>query len=270
MKTGLFILLSVTYFLSSAAYLLYLIKRTGSFLLLGKRLLLCAFILQTVQLVGHAIAFGRVPVISLVEGFAFVGWVAVGLYFLLLFKYRIEVLGVLVAFLGFAFWSLSGFFKHVITPQDKVVLDVWLYLHSVLIFASYAVFAIAFISSILYLIEEKALKRHNPRMPFAVLPSLEDFDRINYRMVLLGFPLLTIGIAAGAVWAKQAKGDFFLRDPKVIWSLLTWAVYAASFHLKLRRGFCGRKLALLCIAGFGFVIFTFVGAGLAFRSFHLF
>lgn len=266
----LFVLLSLVYFVSSAAYFLYLMKRKGSFLLFGKRLLLCAFLLQTIQLIGHTIALGRMPVISLVEGFAFVGWAVVGLYFLLLFKYRIEVLGVLVAFLGFILWSLSGFLKHAIAPQDKVVLDIWLYLHSVLIFVSYAVFAIAFISGILYLIEEKALKKHNPRMPFAVLPSLEDFDRINYRMILLGFPLLTIGIVAGAVWAKQARGDFFLRDPKVIWSMLTWAVYAVSFHLKLTKGFCGRKLALLCVAGFAFVIVTFIGAGLAFRSFHLF
>jgi cytochrome c-type biogenesis protein CcsB len=79
-----------------------------------------------------------------------------------------------------------------------------------------------------------------------------ELDNLSYRILGLGFPLLTIGILSGAVWANEAWGSYWSWDPKETWALLTWLVFAIYLHTRISKGWEGKKPAL--IASFGFVV----------------
>ena len=88
------------------------------------------------------------------------------------------------------------------------------------------------------------------------MPSLDLLDDVTYRMIAIGWPLLTGGIITGAVWANSAWGTYWSWDPKETWSLITWVVYLVLLHLRT-IGWRGRKMAFLSIIGFLFVLVSF-------------
>ncbi|MGL5034563.1 MAG: c-type cytochrome biogenesis protein CcsB [Microcystaceae cyanobacterium] len=99
--------------------------------------------------------------------------------------------------------------------------------------------------------------------------SLADtLDNISYRIIGLGFPLLTIGIIAGAVWANEAWGSYWSWDPKETWALITWLVFAAYLHSRITKGWQGRKPAILAASGFMVVWVCYLGVNLLGKGLH--
>jgi cytochrome c-type biogenesis protein CcsB len=92
-----------------------------------------------------------------------------------------------------------------------------------------------------------------------LLPSADALDRITYKTVCLAFPLLTLMIASGAYWANQTWGSYWSWDPKETWAAITWLVYAGYLHMRITRGWRGRRAAYFAILGFAVVMFTFFG-----------
>ena len=66
-------------------------------------------------------------------------------------------------------------------------------------------------------------------------------------------------IATGAYWANRTWGSYWSWDPKETWAAITWLVYAGYLHMRITRGWRGRRAAYFAILGFGVVIFTFLG-----------
>jgi ABC-type transport system involved in cytochrome c biogenesis permease subunit len=91
------------------------------------------------------------------------------------------------------------------------------------------------------------------------LPDADTLDRITYKTICIAFPLLTLMIAAGAYWANRAWGSYWNWDPKETWAAITWLVYAGYLHMRITRGWRGRRAAYFAILGFGVVMFTFFG-----------
>lgn len=110
----------------------------------------------------------------------------------------------------------------------------------------------------------------------ATLPTLspqrlslaDTLDNISYRVIGLGFPLLTIGIIAGAVWANEAWGSYWSWDPKETWALITWLVFAAYLHARITRGWQGRRPAILAATGFVVVWICYLGVNLLGKGLH--
>ncbi|MGD1900998.1 MAG: c-type cytochrome biogenesis protein CcsB [Geitlerinemataceae cyanobacterium] len=99
--------------------------------------------------------------------------------------------------------------------------------------------------------------------------SLADtLDNISYRIIGLGFPLLTIGIISGAVWANEAWGTYWSWDPKETWALITWLVFAAYLHARITRGWQGRRPAILATAGLAVVWVCYLGVNLLGKGLH--
>ncbi len=99
--------------------------------------------------------------------------------------------------------------------------------------------------------------------------SLADtLDNLSYRIIGLGFPLLTIGIIAGAVWANEAWGSYWSWDPKETWALITWLVFAAYLHARITRGWQGRRPAILAASGFTVVWICYLGVNLLGKGLH--
>ncbi len=100
------------------------------------------------------------------------------------------------------------------------------------------------------------------------LTLADTLDNISYRMIGLGFPLLTIGIIAGAVWANEAWGSYWSWDPKETWALITWLVFAAYLHARITKGWQGRKPAILAATGFIVVWVCYLGVNLLGKGLH--
>ncbi|HHP7245878.1 MAG TPA: c-type cytochrome biogenesis protein CcsB [Elainellaceae cyanobacterium] len=100
------------------------------------------------------------------------------------------------------------------------------------------------------------------------LTLADTLDNVSYRIIGLGFPLLTIGIIAGAVWANEAWGSYWSWDPKETWALITWLVFAAYLHARITRGWQGRRPAILAASGFVVIWVCYLGVNLLGKGLH--
>jgi len=96
----------------------------------------------------------------------------------------------------------------------------------------------------------------------------QTLDNLSYRVIGLGFPLLTIGIIAGAVWANDAWGSYWSWDPKETWALITWLVFAAYLHARITKGWQGRRPAIIASTGFVVVWICYLGVNLLGKGLH--
>jgi cytochrome c-type biogenesis protein CcsB len=102
----------------------------------------------------------------------------------------------------------------------------------------------------------------------AMFPSVKVLDDINYKAIMVGFPMLTLGIITGAAWANYAWGTYWSWDPKETWSLIVWFIYAAFLHARFTRGWVGRRAAWLSILGFAATVFCYLGVNLLLSGLH--
>ena len=100
------------------------------------------------------------------------------------------------------------------------------------------------------------------------LTLLETLDNLSYRIIGLGFPLLTTGIVAGAVWANEAWGAYWSWDPKETWALITWFVFAAYLHARITKSWHGKRPAILASIGFVVVWICYLGVNFLGKGLH--
>jgi cytochrome c-type biogenesis protein CcsB len=213
---------------------------------------------------GHLIH--RVPLSSLYEatttGLAFV------IFFALLFEliYRMKIVGLTSALLAFIYyrWLLSSdtFGNDAIEPLRAVLNSYWLDYHVTCMILSYGAFTVAFGMAVLHLV-----KCHLPRL-MGWAPPAEQLDLYSHRAIQVGWPLLGIGVVLGAVWADTAWGRMWSWDPKETWALITWLVYTAYLHVRLVSGWRGAIMSWASIAGYGCVMFTYLGVNFVLSGLH--
>ena len=143
-------------------------------------------------------------------------------------------------------------------------------LHALIIFASYGAFFLALLTGMLFLLQERRIKRKDPCVLRAPLLPLELLDRVNLYAVVAGFTLFSIGMLQGSRLARLEWGAYFSGDPKELWSLITWAAYGVVLGLRLTRGLRGRRVVFLSVLSFALVLVTFIGAGHLMGSRHAF
>ena len=163
----------------------------------------------------------------------------------------------------------------------------WLMMHVTVMILSYAallcgsIFSMAFL--LLNFLEKRTLQnkqvvtrldiqKENPvEANSSLLPPLslsEKLDNYSYRVLALGFPLLTVGILSGAVWANQAWGSYWSWDPKESWALITWLIFAIYLHARITKGWSGEKPAIIASLGFFVVWFCYLGVNLLGTGLH--
>ena len=96
----------------------------------------------------------------------------------------------------------------------------------------------------------------------------KSLDNLSYRTLGIGFPLLTIGILSGAVWANEAWGSYWSWDPKETWALITWVIFAIYFHTRITKGWEGKKPAMIATGGFFIVWICYLGVNLVGKGLH--
>ena len=140
--------------------------------------------------------------------------------------------------------------------------------HMICSLLSYAAFLVAFVSGVLFLLQERQLKSKRMGVLFQQLPSLGALDRINFLAISVGFGLLSVGMALGFVGSRVLLGRWWAGGSKENLTLLLWGSYLVLWIVRLRSTLRGRRVALLSILGFTLVLFTFVGASWVMPSWH--
>ncbi len=225
-----------------------------------------SMVIRTV--ISYRMGWGHAPFTNLYESMVFFSWSIVIIYLLIEWKYKNRTIGAFVmpfAFIALAYTTIGPGIRTQIEPLVPALQSNWLIAHVITCFLGYAAFAVSCGVSVMYLIKARAQERGGD---IAFLPDLRVLDDLNYKAVMIGFPLLTLGIITGAAWANYAWGSYWTWDPKETWSLITWLIYAAFLHARFTRGWRGKKTAVLSIIGFTAVLFTYLGVNLLISGLH--
>ncbi len=270
MSTLLFELALTFYFAASIISVIEIVKGSKG---LSKLVFLTAafgFALHSANIIVRYIDAGYLPIAGMHQASSFFAWCILLIFFFLEYRYKIGIMGSFIMPIVFLLALSSSMFPREILPLSPVLKSFWFNIHISIAFLGYASFAIAFGVGIMYLLQEHYLKAKHLGGLFKRLPSLQVLDEINYRLITIGFPLLTIAIITGALWAESAWGTYWRWDPKETWSLITWFIYALVLHARLTAGWRGSRAAILSIIGFLSVLFTFYGVNLLLKSLHKF
>ncbi len=249
---------------------------------LVKSLTIIANIFLALQLISRWILSSHFPISNLFESLCFLSWGLILAQLILEREYQTPIIStlsipIILLTLGFACFVL---------PEDlrsssnlvPALRSSWLVMHVSVVMLSYASLIIGscLSASVLLIDNNQALQirsnsvgiggykisNHLPNneiiKPYK-FTHLEKLDTLSYRSILVGFVLLTLGLVSGAVWANEAWGTWWSWDPKETWAFISWLFYAAYLHMRISKGWQGRKPALLATSGFFIVLICYLG-----------
>jgi len=270
METILFEIALIFYFAATIVAIVLLfksVKITSRIMLL---LVVIGFASHTANIIYRYVAGGHIPITNFHEATSFFSWCIVLIFFILQFRYRISLLCAFIMPIVLVLMFSSSMLPKEIKPLSPVLQSYWLGIHTVVAFLGNAAFALASGIGTMYLVQEHYVKSKHLGGLFGRLPSLQTLDELNYRLITLGFPLLTLAIITGALWAESAWGSYWRWDTREVWSLITWFIYAIVLHARLTAGWRGRRAAILSILGFITILAAFFGIKLLRKGIHVF
>ncbi len=229
-------------------------------------LTLLSFAVITAYLVARGIDAGRLPLSNQFEFAASFGW-GIALFCVIMYL-RIKQGWVLTAGLPTSFLALSyaAFLPREIGELMPALRSAWFGLHIGAAVFSYSAFAMAGAVGIKYLIDEGKNTKLEAQAEHTA--QLAQLDYFSYRLIAVGFLMLTVVILSGCVWAEQAWSTFWSWDPKETWALITWIIYALYLHQRMRKNWQGKRMAWFAIIAVVAVIFTFVGVNTLMSGLH--
>jgi len=224
------------------------------FSLWSRHLIYAGLLLQVLYMALRGIDLGRLPLVGAHDTVAFLSLsiVVFSIPFRVVLKgnSRFHVCTVILCLLLTIF---SLFSRPYNMPLPAVLRTFWFEMHVVVAFLSYALFAVSAMLGYVYLKEGAGM-----------------LDGMQYRAVLIGYCLFTLSIIFGGIWAYLAWGTYWLWTPKELWTSILWLFYGFYLHARLRQWWTGRPMAILSIAGFAIVMFTYLGVSLLMKSSHSF
>lgn len=256
--------------ISSGGFIVYIVKQHKPVYQWSYRILLAGFIVLTLFLGILTYDLGAAPALTLKSALAFFSWTIIGAYLVLQLKFRLMVLGSFAAPFAACLMIASSALPGMEVTVNPMFRSFWLTTHIASSFMGNGMFAVAFVAAVMYLLQERQIKQKRLGSFYSRLPSLATLDAVNHYSLIYGFPLLTLGMITGAVYAQYALGSYWRWDPKEVWSLITWLFYATLLHERLTVGWRGRRAAIMSIFAFILLLFTFIGANLWLSEYHSF
>ncbi len=265
-------------FLFAISFIIYGVSSVGFFINMltmrkdakewALRAIIAATFFHGASIILRAVKGGYAPFVGLEETLSFMAFCLACLYVFLELRYELKSIGCFVCPIILIAMTGAYIVPSSVSPLPPALQSLWLPVHASICLMSYAVFALAFSISLMYILQERQIKTKRLGGLFKRLPSLDALDAINERCLKIGFPLLTVGIITGSIWAEEAWGRYWGWDPKETWSLITWLWYAAILHQRLTVGWRGRRAAIMTIIGFLTLIFTFLGVNFLLHGEH--
>lgn len=204
------------------------------------------FILQSAFLYIRGQAHGRCPLTNQFEVFIFIGWSIVLLYFVVGTPFRLSLLGVFTAPLVTILQIIAVLLPLDTSAPPVAHVNPWRELHAAVALVGYAAFALACITGIMFLIQDRMLKRHRINALYHQLPPIHHLAMAIKRMIVVGLVLLTVGHAASFKIGGPPPGLLHLMS----WGV--WCMYLIIFVLMQRRTITARQTAWLAVVGFAF------------------
>lgn len=225
---------------------------------------------------------GHFPLSNLYESLIFLAWAFTSMHLVCAFFIQLPFLAAITApttLLTFTFATFS-------LPKEMqkasalvpALQSNWLMMHVSIMILSYAALLFGSLFALVFLLVPNTLKFQTAKTVTSEVPVQltasdlsklgQTLDNCSYRILGFGFPLLTMGILSGAVWANEAWGSYWSWDPKETWALITWLVFAIYLHARLTRGWIGTKPALIAACGFVTVWVCYLGVNLLGSGLH--
>ncbi len=198
----------------------------------------------------------RCPLTNSFEITIFIAWAAVLFDLLIGPAYRVSFLGAFTTPLALALGMIALLGLNDTPRVEPLSHSAWVDFHAAIAILAYGAFGLAFVAGIMYLIQERQLKTRNLGSTFLLLPAIEQLDVINYRLVLLGFIMLTAGMIGGVI-SYRIVGHW--ATTKIVWAVVVWLVYGAPIASRHLWSVRGRRSALVSVVSFAFVLITFWG-----------
>lgn len=258
------------YIVATLIYLAFVIWQRRGLHAMGRVVLWAGFALHTLALGSAWVETGLLPATTLRQSLDVFSWGLMGATLLVNIRLNIMVLGALSAPICALLLLAASVLPAPSLPPSKLMTSVWVSVHVISVLAAYGLLALTFLSGALYLLQDRLIRAKNLGAVFKRLPPLTRLDSLNHNALVAGFTLLTIGLITGAVYAQMKLGSYWRWDPKEIWALVTWLLYAALIHTRLVQGWRGRRGAWLGTLAFAVLLFTFLGVGLLFPGYHAF
>ena len=291
----------VVYLAATTAYFHHLGFRRAAVLRLARALAWTGVVVHLASVVARGIAAGRVPWGNLYEYVLVAGLLAIAASLVVERRWATEAAQGFV--LGAAVAAMGGATLVYVPPGPLVpaLNSYWLRIHVVLAAFASAMFMVATVFTVLYLVRDRRERRSpvpapvEARQPALVgadggerpedyvsaeaadetaparprrFPDAVALDRVAYRTIVFAFPIWTLAIIFGAIWAEEAWGRYWAWDPKEVWAFVTWVLYASYLHARATVGWRGTKAATLAVLGFGALVFNLVVVNLAVSSLH--
>lgn len=210
-------------------------------------------LIHGVLIVLSAISYGRIPLIGTRDTLGFLAWSIGVIYLIFGWSRKRDLFTWLTIPLILLLLTGSALSPVMRGPLPPVLRTIWFELHVILSFLSYALFAVGAVFGVLYLSD-----------------GTRENETSQYRSLMLGYALFSLAMIFGGIWAHLAWGTYWLWTPKELWTTIVWFSYSLYLHARLVKGWTGRPVAWIGIAGFLIVMFTYVGVGLLMKSSHEF
>lgn len=256
----------VVYVFAAFFYFSFLFSKKESMANLGYKIAFLGLITHTSALAWRLFVSGHAPFTNMYESLSFLAWASILAYLIIEGKFKIKKAGpyFMLIVIGFMALASSPLMPKDIAPLMPALQSYWLWLHVSVTMIGEAFFAIAFVTSIMYLFADSKQKKG-----IKTGLSAEKLDEVSYKCIAIGFPLFTLGgMVFGMVWAYKAWGTYWSWDPKEVWSLITWFVFALYLHTRLVMGWKGRRSAIIAILGFLAALFTYFGVNYLLSGLH--
>jgi cytochrome c-type biogenesis protein CcsB len=268
MESFFLVIATLCYLSGTVGYLIYLFRDREQLHRISWTILLAGALLHGAALAMHTADSGHLPLTTIHEALSLFAWVFVVTYLILQIRLQLRILGSFVSPLAVVFMVSSSLLPSQIVLKNESFKSGWVIAHVASLFLAIALFALAFSLGIMYLLQERHIKRKNFGFLYERLPSLERLDSIAHCCLMSGFPLMTAGLLIGFAYAAVVWHSPWSWDPKEILSLVTWVIYAVLVHERLAVGWRGRRAAWLSILGFSAILLTFVVASLLLSGHH--
>jgi ABC-type transport system involved in cytochrome c biogenesis permease subunit len=270
MSAILFMLALALCILSTAGYLLSLLVERLALAKISTWILIIAFGFLTINLFLAVINPAGLAALGSREFFSFYAWVVAGVYLAFQMKTKTRILGAFISpFILLLMIAATG------SDSGRTLLKEdmrsWLpLLHLSLTITGEALFVLASCAGAMFVIQNSLIKHKRLNPMSRLFPALNELDRINHMCLLWGFPVLTLGLFAGVVFARLAWETGWYADPKVIWTFAVWLTYGFLLHQRLAIGWKGIRMAVLSCAVFILFLLSYLGVRILFLTMHNF
>jgi len=257
MAAMFFVVTMALYFAATVSFLVYLLRPSEALANISLGMTATGFASHTIALGAGMIGGAEISTPGFYEALSFFSWVLILVFLAVEFRHHLHVLGSFIVPLALVSLVSAAALPETAPTLTPVFRTLWV--HVTLSMLGTVGFAVAFVAGVMYLIQDGLLKSKRFNVLYSKLPALDFLDHLNQQSIVTGFPLLTLGIITGALYAELSLGSYLSWNPEQIWALVTWMFYFVVLTGRLTVGWRAKRAAYLTIIGFAGVILTFIG-----------